>query len=198
MLVALASFQGAFLAFVPGFLREHQIGPKEAFGLADRWPLALTWGILAACIFFPLGQMIQKATGWAMENLPYFPMRPVEQAAIQTIRSAPSWFDRLALGAGAVGLASIAEEVLFRGILYTWIKNLGFPQLALWGTSLIFALVHFNMQGIPALFLLALILTLLYERTGNLLAPIAAHSLFNGLNLIALYQLEKQIQQQPY
>ncbi len=33
---------------------------------------------------------------------------------------------------------------------------------------------------------LALVLTWLYEKTDNLLAPIAAHSLFNALNFIAL------------
>jgi membrane protease YdiL (CAAX protease family) len=198
MLVALASFQGALLAFVPGFLREHQERPLEAFGLANRWALALGCGALAACFFFPIGLLTMKATAWLMENLPYFPIRPVEQAAVNTIRSAPTWFDRLALGAATVVLVPVAEEVLFRGILYPWIKNLGYPRLAIWGTSLIFAIVHFNMQGIPALFLLAVILTLLYERTGNLLAPIAAHSLFNGLNLITLYRIETIVQQQPY
>jgi membrane protease YdiL (CAAX protease family) len=198
MLVALASFQGALLAFVPGFLREHEARPVEAFGLANRWPQALAFGTLAACLFYPISQLILQATAWLMQHLPFFPMRPVEQAAVNTIRSAPSWYGRLALGAATVVLAPVAEEVLFRGIIYTWIKNLGFPQLAIWGTSLLFAIMHFNVQGIPALFLLALILTLLYEKTGNLLAPIAAHSLFNGLNLAELYRIDFLIHHQPY
>jgi membrane protease YdiL (CAAX protease family) len=33
-------------------------------------------------------------------------------------------------------------------------------------------------------------LTVLYEKTGNLLAPIAAHSAFNALNFGLLYLLE--------
>src|SRR6266542_3203446 len=53
MLVALASLDGALLVFVPGFLREQQLGPVEAFGLTDRWPLALAYGALAACLFLP-------------------------------------------------------------------------------------------------------------------------------------------------
>jgi membrane protease YdiL (CAAX protease family) len=36
------------------------------------------------------------------------------------------------------------------------------------------------------LFVLALALTWLYERTDNLLAPIMAHSLFNIANLVVL------------
>ena len=198
MLVTLVSFQGALLAFVPGFLREHQVRTKEGFGLANRWPQALAFGALAACLFYPISQLTLQATAWLMQHLPFFPMRPVEQAAVNTIRSAPSWYGRLALGAATVVLAPVAEEVLFRGIIYTWIKNLGFPQLAIWGTSLLFAIMHFNVQTILALLLLALILTLLYERTGNLLAPIAAHSLFNALNLVQMYRIDFLIHHQPY
>jgi len=198
MLVALASLQGSLLVFVPAFLREHDLNPIEAFGLTKRWPLALALGVLAACLFLPIGNLMQNATAWLMQNFPVFPMRPVEQSAVHTLRSATSWFDRLALGGATIVLAPLAEEVLFRGIIYMWIRNLGFPQVALWGTSLAFAIVHFNLSSLPALFLLAVILTLLYERTGNLLAPIAAHSLFNTMNLVALYQLETHLQQQPY
>jgi membrane protease YdiL (CAAX protease family) len=38
--------------------------------------------------------------------------------------------------------------------------------------------------------LLALALTWLYERTNNLLAPILAHSLFNGVNFL-LFIIER-------
>jgi len=37
------------------------------------------------------------------------------------------------------------------------------------------------------LFVLALVLTWLYEKTDCLLAPIAAHSLFNTVNLVILF-----------
>jgi membrane protease YdiL (CAAX protease family) len=36
------------------------------------------------------------------------------------------------------------------------------------------------------LFVLALVLTVLYEKTNNLLAPIAAHSAFNAVNFAML------------
>jgi membrane protease YdiL (CAAX protease family) len=63
---------------------------------------------------------------------------------------------------------------------------------------LAFAIVHFYLQGLPALFLLAIILGVLYERTGNLLAPIAAHSVFNTLNLIELFRMQNDLQHPPY
>jgi len=80
-----------------------------------------------------------------------------------------------------------AEEMLFRGLLYPWIKKAGFPKLAFWGSSLLFALIHLNLMTFLPLFVLALILTALYEKTNNLLAPITAHTLFNAVNLVMLY-----------
>ena len=98
-----------------------------------------------------------------------------------------SWGGRLTLGVIAVLLAPVAEEALFRGILYPAIKQTGHPRLALWGSSLLFAAVHMNAVSFVPLALLALVLTLLYERTDNLLAPIAAHVLFNALNFVTLF-----------
>jgi hypothetical protein len=79
---------------------------------------------------------------------------------------------------------------LFRGILYPAIKQAGFPRIALWSTVLLFAAVHLNAVTFLPLAVLALILTALYERTDNLLAPITAHALFNALNFVALFLTE--------
>ena len=88
-----------------------------------------------------------------------------------------------AISQNAVVLAPVAEEFIFRGLLYPFIKQLGWPRLALIGVNLLFALIHFDVATFLALFLLALALTWLYEKTDNLLAPIAVHSLFNATNL---------------
>jgi membrane protease YdiL (CAAX protease family) len=76
--------------------------------------------------------------------------------------------------------------MLFRGILYPAVKQFGYPRLALWSTSLLFAAIHMNAVTFVPLATLALILTALYEWTDNLLAPIAAHVLFNALNFAML------------
>jgi hypothetical protein len=71
------------------------------------------------------------------------------------------------------------------------VKQAGFPRLALWGTSLLFAVVHWNVATFVPLLLLAVVLTLLYEKTNNLLAPIAAHALFNALNFTMYFVQSK-------
>jgi membrane protease YdiL (CAAX protease family) len=85
-------------------------------------------------------------------------------------------------GIAAILLAPFVEEVVFRGILYPSIKQSGFHRLALWGTSFFFALTHSNLMILLPLTLLAIVLTLLYETTNNLIAPIVTHSLFNAAN----------------
>jgi len=95
----------------------------------------------------------------------------------------------------AIGIAPVAEELLFRGILYPAIKQAGFPGVALWGTSLLFAAIHVNLGIFVPLLLLALVLAQLYERTGNLLAPITAHALFNAFNFVGFFYLETQFHQ---
>jgi hypothetical protein len=89
---------------------------------------------------------------------------------------------RVVFGLAAVLLAPVVEEILFRGILYPAIKQRGYPGFALWGTSLLFAAIHSNLMTFVPLTVLALALVWLYEKTDTLLAPIAAHAVFNAAN----------------
>jgi membrane protease YdiL (CAAX protease family) len=111
---------------------------------------------------------------------------PKAQEAVQLLSTTKEWNGRLLLGIITIALAPAAEELLFRGILYPFIKR-RWPRMALWGTALLFGAFHMYLPGFVPLALLALILTWLYEKTDNLLAPIAAHSLFNTVNFALLY-----------
>jgi membrane protease YdiL (CAAX protease family) len=130
---------------------------------------------------------LQWLSAQLMVHLPRLQLKPEEQESVQTLQMAITWWNRLALGAVTIVLAPAAEEMLFRGILYPVIKRAGFPRLALWGTALLFAGIHLNLVTFVPLTVLAVGLTLLYERADNLLAPITAHALFNGMNFVILY-----------
>jgi membrane protease YdiL (CAAX protease family) len=191
MVVATLCFQGAGLFLIARFLREQQSSWTEGFGFLNHPRQAVLLGLLAALIFLPLGWGLQQASAWVMTHLPHFKMEPKEQLPVHALRVSMSWGGRLTLGAAAVLLAPITEEILFRGILYPAIKQFGYPRLALWGTSLLFAAVHTNVVTFVPLVILALVLTALYERTNNLLAPVAAHVLFNALNFAELLLLQQ-------
>jgi membrane protease YdiL (CAAX protease family) len=182
--------EGAVLLFFVGYLRAHQMKWADAFGIRNRVQQAILAGGIVACIFLPIGEGLQRASAYV---LTHFQIEPHEQQAVHVMRVTSAVSSRVLLGVLAIFLAPIAEEVFFRGMLYPAIKQAGYPRLALWGVSLVFACVHFNLTAFVPLFVLAVFLTVLYERTDNLLAPITAHALFNSFNFIFLYLLEHQM-----
>ena len=191
IVVASVSFQGAGLILIARFLREHQVSWSEAFGFANRRRKALLLGVVVALIFLPVGWGLQQASALVMTHLPFFKLHPEEQLPVRVLRASLSWPGRIALGATAILLAPLAEEILFRGIIYPAVKQAGYPHLALWGSVLLFAAIHMNAVTFLPLALLALLLTALYEWTDNLLAPISAHALFNALNFATLFLVEQ-------
>jgi len=117
--------------------------------------------------------------------------RPADQQlAVKMILDARTGM-RVYLGVFAVVLAPVAEEFFFRGLLFSTAKQFGWPKLGWFGVSFLFALMHVNAPTFLPLFVLALALTWLCEKTDGLLAPIIAHSLFNLANLIMLLLAEK-------
>jgi len=190
MLISFLAFQGAALFLVHGFLKNHDANWSEAFGFLQQWQIAALWGLIIGSLFFKAGQLLQGVSIEALKHLP-IPVKSEEQQAIQTLRLASSWADRIVLGLGTIVLAPFAEEILFRGILYTAIKRAGFQNLAVWATSLLFALIHFNVGIFLPLLVLAVILAYLYEYTGNLLASIVAHATFNAINFFTLYYVQQ-------
>ncbi|MBI3829747.1 MAG: CPBP family intramembrane metalloprotease [Planctomycetes bacterium] len=82
--------------------------------------------------------------------------------------------------------AAFFEELLFRGVLYNVLKrHLGTWPAAL-GGSLIFALVHRVHSQVLPLFILSLLLTYAYERSGRLLPSMVLHALNNSVTLVLL------------
>ncbi len=180
----------AVLLFFINFLRSHRLKWSDAFGLANRRRHAFLLGVAVACIFLPIGERLQWISAQAMTH---FRMEPQEQQAVHALRVTNELSSRVLLGVLAILLAPMADELFFRGMLYPAIKQAGHPRLALWGVSLVFACIHFNLATFVPLFVLAILLTALYERTDNLLASITAHALFNTFNFVRLYLLDWQL-----
>ena len=184
-------FQGATWPLILFFLRRHRVGWRDAFGFRGpkiRHPVFLALGFIVVfavvmCLQY-LSVMVLEKLGWPIED----------QAAVKLVTGATSLWTTVYLGVFAIVLAPVAEEFIFRGMLFPFIKQLGFPRLAWLGVSFLFALIHADKAIFIPLFALALALTWLYEKTDNLLAPITAHALFNAANLIFLHY-EQQINQ---
>jgi len=91
---------------------------------------------------------------------------------------------RVLLAIMAVVVAPVVEEMLFRGLFQTAIRSyLRRPWPAIVIASLVFASIHEDVSHWPSLFVLALGLGYVYEKSGSLLRPIFMHALFNGINI---------------
>ncbi len=187
IIIASLGFHGAGLNLIWRFLRQQHISWSDSFGFSNQRRQAVVLGFSVALIFLPIGWGLQELSALAMTHAPHFKMEPKEQAAVEALRAASAWMPRIALGVMTIFLAPVTEEMIFRGILYPLIKQGGYPRLAFWGTSLLFAAAHVNLVTFVPLLALALLLTLLYERTDNLLAPITTHAMFNAVNFATLW-----------
>ena len=81
----------------------------------------------------------------------------------------------------------VSEEVYFRGLTYTALRNQWGAGWALIVSSLLFSSLHLAPAHLPVLFLVGVGLTVLRQRTGSLLPGIAAHIGFNTALVISYY-----------
>ena len=93
--------------------------------------------------------------------------------------------ERWLLAVVAIGGAALAEEILFRGVLYQSVRDAGFRRAALWGTAILFGAIHANAAAFVPLTLFGALLAWLYERTGTLTAGMAAHAAFNLIGFLS-------------
>jgi membrane protease YdiL (CAAX protease family) len=88
-------------------------------------------------------------------------------------------------------LAALGEELLFRGALQPtlqrWFNNN--HHAAIWVAAALFSFIHFQFYGFLPRMVLGAVFGYLYYWSGNLLYPIVAHLLNNGLAVIAVYAL---------
>lgn len=105
------------------------------------------------------------------------PMEPIQELLFLERRP---WVVGLTVVLACV-IGPIAEELFFRGVLFSSMRRtLGrMPAMLLSGA--LFSLLHTNLIGFVPILALGAFLALLYERTGSLMAPIAVHITHNAL-----------------
>jgi hypothetical protein len=85
-------------------------------------------------------------------------------------------------------LIPVAEELFFRGLLFTWFRR----RLPLWGatlaSSILFSLGHADSPAVVATsFVIGVVNALIYELTGSIWTAIAVHAINNTLAAILVF-----------
>lgn len=181
ILLATLSFHGAALLLGAAFLKFQETSWRDVFGDTG-WKRCLALALKVLIVVAPLVLGLKTASVILLQR---FHWAVEEQNAVELVRGAGTWM-RIYLFFFAIILAPWAEEFVFRGLLFSLAKHLGWPKAGWFGVSFLFALIHANAPSFLSLFVLALALTWLYEKTGGLLAPVMAHSLFNCANVVIL------------
>lgn len=184
LLLSTLSMQGVTWVFIFIFLKLHQMDWRDAFGLRN--PDLRKSLLFAAAVLLPTLMVVWPLQYLCAFGLQWLGFLPESQRAVEMMLNAQSVLAGGYFVVFAVVIAPVAEEFIFRGMLFPLAKQLGRPKLAWVGVSLLFAFIHFDAAIFLPLFVLALVLTWLYEKTDCLLAPILVHSLFNAANLVLL------------
>lgn len=123
------------------------------------------------------GSLLYVFDRWALDH---------DMATFAELMKSRNWW--LLLLAAGVG-APLAEECLFRGLLYGALRQspLGAIGAAV-TTAVTWAMLHtsYSVYGIVAILLIGLYLAYLRERTGSLLTPIICHGAYNSVIAITL------------
>ena len=174
---------GAVIFALASFSRGRK--PKHVFGLRKRsqkYIIIITIaGMFVAYIAVFIGSIISNfllSTGK--------PKKEDLQEIVQTLMTNDDISLKIAIALSAIIFAPLIEEIIFRGYLYPVIKRFSHPIFSCVITSLLFAVIHSNLEGLIPLFLLAIVLTIFYEISKSIWVPILMHACFNGVNTISI------------
>ncbi len=186
---AVGSFTGG--AACLGFASRGFVGGLRGFGLRGRGVRRdVTAGVIGwlAAMALCAGLLVvsERILRW-IRPFQTLPDHPVLEAL--RMPAMPAWARVMAVISPVV-IAPIAEELFFRGIVQSFLKQLlGSRWRAVFLSAGVFGAAHYGQpQVVVPMIGFGLILGGLYERRGSLVTPIAIHLLFN-LRTIAWYFL---------
>lgn len=170
--------------------REPQDG-ASAIPAPPRRARAFAAGLLAMAAAWPIVQCAGMLASIAQSALMGTEQPAAAHKTLDAMSSASPLEWRVLMGIVAVCLAPVAEEILYRGALQQALKGVGLARgWAIAATAALFAAAHWGSLvpgaeggALAMLLVLGVAFGWAYERTGSLLAPVAAHAAFNAANL---------------
>lgn len=156
------------------FARDRKLERRAGVKLPDKAPLSKYWTV----VVFGVAGCIAATCLMAMIQLAFYDAQYQQNA--QITYSAGLLVEIIGLGL----ITPVAEELMFRGILYKrFHERQSFWYSAVW-SALLFSFVHSSTTQMIYTFLLGVLLSYLYEKFGSLRAPVLLHILLNTGSVI--------------
>ena len=178
-----------WIGVIAAWLRSRRIAFSVAFGRPARpWTEIRDAAVFGSILYGVVALAVALPVRWLLGLVSDHPVSVPE--------SLPTALDPLGWGlavALVLLLAPVAEELLFRGILFAPVRSRFGLAAGIAGSALAFGFVHY-LPGDPietavtvaAATAMGAGLAFQYERRGNLVAPLAAHVAFNALGLLII------------
>lgn len=143
-----------------------------------------SWGFIGFGLVAGIGLSVLTAVVVALEQrMGHVNIRPNNPFVFSPGLSAHAGLAAFFIGLAVIVMAPIAEEALFRGILFgSLTRSWGYPWATL-TAGLVFGAAHMNWTLFPALALAGIILNAIYYRTRSLIPSTVAHATLNGLSV---------------
>ena len=159
------------------------------------WPLVA--GLLVVVLVPALSAVVSWNAGvhfpaWAHGFEVWARAKEDQAAALTKFLTDFATLARLLVGLLVIAVVpAVAEELVFRGVIQrNLVRWTGSRTAGVWLAAAIFSAVHFEFFGFVPRLLLGLLLGYLYEWSGNILLPMAAHFTNNALQLVLLYVVQ--------
>ena len=170
---------GFLAAALPLFVTRRSRAPAALGFLPARLRDFFIWGavvIASALVLRQLVGVFQQVTG-----------RPVQVPAYDIMNAGLADLGLPVMLLLAAVLAPLAEEVAFRGVLFSWLRRrLSFIPAAIL-QALPFGLLHIQLEHVLYATLLGAMLALARERGRSLWVPVAIHVVINTVAVTAIY-----------
>jgi membrane protease YdiL (CAAX protease family) len=158
----------------PGVLTVSDLGLNQG-----RLAYLVGVGLLVGIVVLAFSAAIQTA-------LQAIGVRQTQMEQLECVRGFPLGGFFAVLATGGL-LAPIAEELYFRGYVFRSYLRTQATPVAYGATSLLFAVLHLNLEALLPILVLSLLLCLAYRRTGSIIPSIVGHAVNNTAAFCILY-----------
>ncbi len=184
IVISAIAMEAPALGLITLLVRRCKTTWKEAFFKSTEVPTAIAYGVMGGAIFVPAGWLLESLSDYVLTKLNW--AHPDQDLVVELQQHGLNLPEKTTMAIITIVFAPIIEELMFRGVFYPAIRQKGGRALAFWITSVLFAVVHCNLETFVPLLVFAMMLAVLYESLDNLAAPMVAHSIFNGANFVLL------------
>jgi membrane protease YdiL (CAAX protease family) len=165
----------SLVVFAMARVHAREVSLRSTLGVARPAVLQLLLAVAAGGGLVPAASTVHRLlrARW--------PYDEAQNRLMESLNAVPNMRARIVYVACACVVLPLADELFFRGILFGQLKRSAGARTAAIGTAVFYAVSQLDHRVLPTALLLGLALAHLRERTGTVLAPVAAHVAYEAV-----------------